>query len=198
VRRNVLAPLQDALAVPRARVTGWLEGLQPRERRLVVAGAVAAALLFAWIAVIEPIGEAIERLDRGLTVARRDAASIDELAARHRRLSAEVSGLERGSAAGDDAGASVFAQLESIAVPIAGRERITAMNPSTRTVADNLTEEAVELRLEGVTMRSLVSLLHALEHRDRPMALVRVSFKRQYKNPELVDATLVVARLRPR
>jgi type II secretory pathway component PulM len=194
----MLDGVRDALAIPRARMAQWLDQLQPRERGLVIAGAIAAGLLFVWIAVIEPIGDAIERLDRGLVAARRDAAAIDELAARHRRLSSEVRALESGAGQGDGPAISVFAQLESIAVPIAGRERITAMNPSTRTVADNLTEESVELRLEGIPMRSLVGLLHALEHRERPMSLVRLSFKRQFKNPELVDATLVVARLRPR
>ena len=39
--------------------------------------------------------------------------------------------------------------------------------------------------------------VHAIEQRDKPMHLARVSFKRKYKNPELVDATLVVSRLRP-
>jgi Type II secretion system (T2SS), protein M len=189
--------LREALATPRARLTGWLEQLEPRERRLVMVSAVAAALLLAWLAVVEPIADSLERLDRGLQAARRDAALVGELAARHRQLQAEVGTLERAAESGDGA-TSVFAQLESIAVPIAGRERITAMNPSSRSVGDQLTEESVELRIEGISMRSLVSLLHAIEQRERPFVLLRLSFKRQYKNPELLDATLVVARLRPR
>ena len=189
------AVLRDALAAPRARMAGWFAQLETRERRLVVGGAIAALCVVVWLGVVEPIGEALERLDRGIQAARRDAAVVGGLAARYKRLQAQASGLERASA--DESGnTSVFAQLESIAVPIAGRERIAAMNPSTRSVGERLTEESVELRLEGVPMRSLVSLLHAIEQRDRPLALVRVSFKRQYKNPELVDATLVVARLR--
>ena len=54
----------------------------------------------------------------------------------------------------------------------------------------------MEMRVEGIQMKSLVSLLYAIEQRDKPMHLARVSFKRKYKNPELVDATLVVSRLR--
>ncbi|HZR83173.1 MAG TPA: type II secretion system protein GspM [Candidatus Binatia bacterium] len=189
--------VQGALAAPRARVADWLEQLQPRERWMVGAAAVAAGLLIVWLAIVAPIQDALERLDRGLAAARRDAAAIGQLAGRYRSLRAQVSALEQAAGStGDEA--SVFAQLESIAVPIAGREHITAMNPSSRPVADDLTEEAVEVRVEGIPMRSLVSLLHALEHRERPLPLVRVSVKRQYKNPELVDATLVVARLHPK
>jgi type II secretory pathway component PulM len=195
VIERFLAPAREAVARARTRAAEWLGGLEPRERWLVLAGGGAALLVLAWIAVVEPIGEALERLDRSIQAARRDAEVIGGLAGRYRALQTQVNALERtGGDAAD--GTTVFAQLESIAVPIAGRERIAAMNPSSRSVGERLTEESVELRLEGVPMRSLVNLLHAVEQRDRPLALVRVSFKRQYKNPELVDATLVVARLR--
>ena len=184
------------LAVPRARLSAWLDGLQPRERRLVLGAAAVSGLLLAWLAVVEPFQESVATLERGLVAARRDAGAVGELAAGYRSLKSEVDRLET-SLSGDRETDSAFARLESIAVPIVGRERITAMNPSTRAVADGLTEEAVEMRVEGIPMRQLVSLLHAIEQRDRPMHLARVSFKRKYKNPELVDATLVVSRLRP-
>jgi len=195
VIERLLAPLRNALAAPLARVTGWLAQLETRERTLVLGAALAALCAIVWLGVVDPIGESLERLDRGIQAARRDAGLVGGLAARYKRLQAQASSVERAGTS-DDGTASVFAQLESIAVPIAGRERIAAMNPSTRSVGERLTEESVELRIEGVPMRSLVNLLHAIEQRDRPLNLVRVSFKRQYKNPELVDATLVVARLR--
>lgn len=186
-----------AFETPRARIAEWLGQLQPRERGLVGAAAAVSGLLLLWLGVVEPIGDAISRLDRGLVVARRDAGAIDDLVTRHRALSAEVARLERTSSAGDTPSSSVFARLEAIAVPIAGREHIGAMNPSTRQVGDRLTEESVEMRLDGVPLRSLVNLLYSIEHREQGLQLVRLSFKRQFKSPELVDATLVVARLRP-
>jgi len=102
----------------------------------------------------------------------------------------------RGASAGNG-GPSLFAQLESLSVPIAGRERIVAMNPSTRTISNELTEEMVEMRIEGITMRALVNLLYAIENRDPPMSVERVAVKRQYKDQTRVDATVVVARIRP-
>lgn len=192
---RIRAAIERAIAGPRARITEWLNQLQPRERWMVLAASSVAAILILWLGVIDPLGDSLDSLDRSLAVARRDAGAVGELVSRYRRLSAEVAQIEQ-SAGSQDTQGSVFAQLESIAVPIAGRERITAMNPSTRTVADKLTEETVELRLEGVPMRTLINLLYSIEHRDRPLALVRLSFKRQFKSPELVDATLVVARLR--
>jgi type II secretory pathway component PulM len=187
--------IERAVAGPRQRVSAFLEQLQPRERRLVVWATVATAALLVWFAVIDPIADSVASLDRDLTRTRRDAAQIGDLVARYKGLQSDVAALERANAS--HAGESAFAQLESIAVPIVGREHITAMNPSTRAVGEKLQEESVEMHVEGVPMRGLISLLYSIENRDRPMQAVRVAFKRQYKNPELVDATLVVARVRP-
>jgi hypothetical protein len=65
-------------------------------------------------------------------------------------------------------------------------------------VSDRVEEETVDMRLEGVPLRDLLELLYAIEYRDPPLQLARAAFKREYKNPELIDTTLVVARLRPR
>lgn len=192
---NLRSAIARLAAGPRRRIAGWLEGLQPRERRMVLTAAAVAALLFAWLAIAEPITDALARLDRGLAAARRDSVTVGELTGRYRTMRDEVSHLEEAMSGAQGAN-SAFAQLESIAVPIVGRDKITAMNPTTRTVGDKLSEESVEMRVEGIQMKSLVSLLYAIEQRDKPMHLARVSFKRKYKNPELVDATLVVSRLR--
>jgi type II secretory pathway component PulM len=187
--------LERAVAKPRQRVAAFLEQLQPRERRFVVLAAGAAAVLVVWLAILDPIADSVASLDRDLTRTRRDAAQIGDLVARYKTLQGDVTTLERANAS--HAGESAFAQLESIAVPIVGREHITAMNPSTRAVGEKLQEESVEMRIEGVPMRGLISLLYAIENRDRPMQAVRVAFKREFKNPELIDATLVVARVHP-
>ena len=149
-----------------------------------------------WLGVVEPLGESLARLERDVARGREDAASIGDLVERYRTLRSEVDRLERG-ATGEQGGASLFAQLEAIAVPVAGRERIVAMNPSTRAIGNELQQEMVEMRIEGITMRALVNLLYAVENREPPIAVERVAVKRQYKDQSRVDATVVVARLRP-
>jgi len=180
----------------RARANESLGKLAPRERALVLGAGVVTLVLLLWLGIVEPLGDSLSRLDRDVARGRDDAASIGSLVARYRALHAEVDGLER-SAKGDQGGASLFAQLESISVPIAGRERIIAMNPSTRTIGNELQQELVELRIEGITMRALVQLLYAVENRDPPITIERLGVKRQYKDATRVDATVVVARLRP-
>lgn len=180
----------------RERATEALGRLAPRERLMVLGAGSVTLLLILWLGVIDPIFDSLARLDRDVARGRDDASTIGELVARYRALRGEVDKLEK-SATSDQGGASLFAQLESIAVPIAGRERIIAMNPSTRAVGNELQEELVEVRIEGITMRALVSLLYAVESRDPPIAVERLAVKRQYKDQSRVDATVVVSRLRP-
>lgn len=194
--RDGTSTLGRLVAPLRLKLTEALGRLAPRERALVLGAAGVTSVLLLWLAVIEPLGESLSRLERDVARSREDASSIGELVTRYRALRAEVDRLERG-AASERGGASLFAQLESIAVPVAGRERIVAMNPSTRALGNELQQELVEMRIEGITMRGLVNLLHAIENREPPIAIERVAVKRQYKDQTRVDATVVVARLRP-
>ncbi len=180
----------------RERASEALGRLAPRERMLVLGAGGVTLLLIVWLGVVDPLVESLAKLDRDVARGRDDAATIGDLVGRYRALHGEVDKLEKG-AASDQGGASLFAQLESIAVPIAGRERIIAMNPSTRAVGNELQEELVEVRIEGITMRALVSLLYAVESRDPPIAVERLSVKREYKDQSRIDATIVVSRLRP-
>jgi hypothetical protein len=180
----------------RERASEALGRLAPRERMLVLGAGAVTLLLLVWLGIIDPLTESLTKLDRDVARGRDDAASIGQLVARYRALRGEVDKLEK-SATSDQGGASLFAQLESIAVPLAGRERIIAMNPSTRAVGNELQEELVEMRIEGITMRALVSLLYGIESRDPPIAVERLAVKRQYKDQSRVDATVVVSRLRP-
>lgn len=178
------------------RVRSRLEGLEPRERMMLATAAAITLALVAWLGVWDPLTARLERLDRRIAAARRDRTEIARLLAKHARLSRELAELER--RAGSEGGTSLFAQLELMTVPLVGRERIQAMNPSTHPVGERFQEESVDLRLSGVTMADLVRLLYDVEDGRPPMSVSRLGFKRQYKDPALLDVTLVVSRLRPR
>lgn len=189
--------IERLLEGPRTRVTEFLTRLSPRERNLLFGALATSAVLFLWLLVYEPMTNTLSRLDRQIATARRDAALVAALSQRYQTLRQAVGKLEEGGSAGPD-GSSLFAQLESTTVPIVGRERIVSMNPSSRPVGDRFEEEIVDMRLEGVPLREAIELLYTIEYKDPPMRLSRAAFKREYKDPSLVDATLVVARLTPR
>lgn len=182
------------LALDKLRL--WLDGLAPRERILVYIAAPVTLVIVAWLGVYEPMADSLTRLDRNLERARTDARSLEELVVRHQALSREVSRLEKKAQRGGDG--SLFSQLESITVPVIGREGISSMNPTIRDVDEDFREESIDMRLEGVSSQRFIRLLHAIEVRSGGMNVERATFKRQYKDPTLLDATIVVSRLQPR
>jgi hypothetical protein len=100
--------------------------------------------------------------------------------------------LERGGA-----DFSLFSHLEGVTRDVTSRDRVAAMNPSTRTVGEDLQEEDVEMRLSGVSLREVVGLLYRVEKTDLPLLVSRIQMKKRYDQPFVYDATLVVGRLRP-
>jgi hypothetical protein len=115
---------------------------------------------------------------------------------RYLRLRAEDEVVRRRLASGG-ADFSLFSHLESVTRDVLPRERVAAMNPSTRNVSEDLQEEDVEMRLSGITLRELVSLLYQVEKGDLPLLVSRLQMKKRFDQPYVFDTTLVVARLRP-
>lgn len=187
---------QSLFLAPRERLARFLAGLEPRERVLLLLAASVSAALLLWLGVWEPLRGQLDGLDRAVAAARRDQVEIARLKARYQELESALRDLEQ--RASSDGGSSLFAQLESLTVPIIGRERITAMNPQTRAVGDRFEEESVDMRIDGVPMRELVKLLHEIEDGDPPMEVTRAAFKRQYKDATQLDVSLVVSRLKPK
>ena len=189
--------LQRLLGPPRERARAFIAGLEPRERNLLYVAAGVTVALLLWLAVWEPLAGQLDGLDQKIAAAKRDLGDIERLKVRQEELEAQVENLERRAGDTENA-ASLFAQLESVTVPIVGRERITAMNPQSRAVGDRFEEESVDMRLDGVPVRELVKLLHEIEDGEPPMEVARAALKRQYKDPTQLDVSLVVARLKPK
>jgi len=92
---------------------------------------------------------------------------------------------------------SLFSHLESVSREALSPDRIAAMNPSSRTLSDELQEDDVEMRLSAVTLRDMVELLYRVEKTDLPLLVSRLQLKKRFDQPYVFDATMVVARLHP-
>lgn len=178
-----------------ARAAALVERLSPRERMLLGIGAGAALLVAVW-ALAGVLAERRATLQAQIAASERDVGEMARLRDRYLALKSERDvvrkKLERGG--GDF---SLFSHLEGVTRDTLSRDRVAAMNPSTRTVAEDLQEEDVEMRLSGVSLRELVGLLYRVEKSDLPLLVSRIQMKKRFDQPFVYDATLVVGRLRP-
>lgn len=177
------------------RLAALLERLSPRERVLLGAGAAIGVVVLVWV-LAGVLAEQRGALHAQIAASERDVAEMARLRDRYLQLQAERDvvrrKLERGGA-----DFSLFSHLEGVTRDVLSRERVAAMNPSTRTVSEELQEEDVEMRLSGVSLRETVALLYRVEKRDLPLLVSRIQMKKRFDQPFVYDATLVVGRLRP-
>lgn len=177
------------------RFAALIERLSPRERVLLGAGGAIGAAILVW-ALAGSLAERRTALKAQIAASERDVVEMTRLRDRYALLRAERDlvrrKLERGGA-----DFSLFAHLEGVTRDVVSRDRIAAMNPSTRTVAEDLQEEDVEMRLSGVSLREVVGLMYRVEKTDLPLLVSRIQMKKRFDQPFVYDATLVVGRLRP-
>ena len=179
----------------RRRLEQLVERLSPRERLLLGAAGTVTALLVCWL-VASALTERRQTLGAQIVASERELGEIVTLSDRFAHLRADSDAIQRTLASGG-ADFSLFSHLESVTREVLSRERVAAMNPSTRNVSEELQEEDVEMRLSGVSLRELVSLLYRVEKSDLPLLVSRLQMKKRFDQPYVFDATLVVGRLRP-
>ncbi len=177
------------------RLTALVERLSPRERVLLGVGVAAGLLVVVW-GLAGFLAERRATLQAQIAASERDVGEMMRLRDRYLRLRAERDLVQRTLARGGT-DFSLFSHLESVTRDTLGRERVAAMNPSTRTVGEDLEEEDVEMRLSGVSLRELVGLLYRVEKTDLPLLVSRMQMKKRFDQPFVYDAVLVIGRLRP-
>jgi hypothetical protein len=177
------------------RIALMLERLSPRERVLVGGAAAVTVLLLLWL-VATMVGDRRQTLQAQITSSERDLKEMVSLRDRYLRLRTERDAVQRRLASGGT-DFSLFSHLEGVSREALAPDRVAAMNPSTRTVSDELQEEDVEMRLSGVSLRDMVGLLYRVEKSDTPLLVSRLQMKKRYDQPYVFDATLVVGHLHP-
>ena len=164
---------------------------QLREKRLLV-GAVGV-VLFLGLAVggIHAIMAARERLDLRISSGERRLQELLELELAYRRLTAENAGLKEtlGKRRQDF---TLFGFLEALANRDGLKSQIEFMRPSVKGLNETFQEEQVEMRLNGVGMKSLIPYLYHIETAPERIRVKRLTLRPQQRNPALLEVNLVV------
>lgn len=185
----------NAITALLRRFAALIERLSPRERVLVGAGGAIGVVVLVW-ALAGVLAERRTTLQAQIAASEREVAEMGRLRDHYLQLRADRDvvrrKLERGGA-----DFSLFSHLEGVTRDVVSRDRVAAMNPSTRAVAEDLQEEDVEMRLSGVSLREVVALLYRVEKADLPLLVSRLQMKKRFDQPFVYDATLVIGRLRP-
>jgi type II secretory pathway component PulM len=175
-------------------ISSLLTRLSPRERFAVGSAAVALGLAVGYAFIIDPLWEMYAHLQARIATKEREVREIAALRQTYETLRREVEGLRppQGPAP------SPFAVLEGLATTTLGRDKLTAINPAGHETYEGVERETIELRLSGVSLQEVVTLLYKMDTAGSMLRCTNLTLKKRYKDPYTFDVALTAIAFTPR
>ncbi len=178
----------DRLRKLRADLETWFGQLSQRER-LMVSAAGATIVLFVIFLVSASISRGIASREARIEDKTKILSQVGKLAEGYRRAQAEKQQLE-GRLKGQQV--PLLSHISQTGATL-GIE-VNDLRPSGQPQeANGIVEESVEVSLARIDLPKLSRFLQALEHGQGVVKIQRLRLSTRSDDPQLVDATLVVA-----
>jgi hypothetical protein len=177
----------------------FLQRLSARERNLLGVAVAAAAVIAFYTLVWEPLALAKEKVERQIRVKQQELVEIQDLRTRYMELLNRLEASRKIiDPANFDENFSLFPHIEStVGKVLGGRDKIRSMSPKTKAINDAYVEEAVELKLDGISLTELVEMMYSIEKGEQPLRFSRLSIKKRRRDPHQFDVTATVSMLKP-
>lgn len=171
-----------------------LNNLTQRERLFVLVGGLALLAVLVYLTVIEPYRQMLDHLDRQISAGRQQVADALVLKQELLQLQTELGRARNQGGARKDFALIPF--VENLAIRIASKENLVNMRPQPPATVEDLTEEAVNIKLEKLSLEQLVRMLHAIDSADAYLQVKNLQLKRRFEDVSLLDATMTIATYR--
>lgn len=164
---------------------------QLRQKQFLV-GAVGVMLFLGLaLGVVHAVVGARERLELRIATDERRLQELLELEQAYRELTAENVGLKEAlSKRRPDF--TLFGFLEALANRDGLRSQIEFMRPSVKALNETFQDEQVEMRLNGIGVKSLIPYLYHIETAPEQIRVKRLTMRPQQRNPSLLEVNLVL------
>jgi general secretion pathway protein M len=179
-------------------IQNFFQRMSSRERALMGAAVATACILGFYTLVWEPLTENRVRAERLIESRQDDVAEIKRMRLEYMEL---LTRLEVSRNIIDtkniDSDFSLFPHIEStVSAVLGGREKIRSMSPKTKAINDAYREEAVELRLDGITLDQLVDMMVRIEKGKHPLRVTRLQIKKRRRDTQQFDVMATVSMLK--
>ena len=168
--------------------------LTPKDRRALVIGISALALFLLVQFVLFPLLDKRKRLNRGINIRQKGLVEMQEMQSRYTQLSRQSNTLEQlVSRRSGEFG--LFSFLEKMAAEAEVKENIAYMKPSDATGDGELQQSMVEMKLNAINLKQLVSFLERIESPENIVELKRISIQENKKQEGTLDVIMQVISL---
>jgi type II secretory pathway component PulM len=172
--------------------------LRDREKRVLVIGGAAAAVLLILAFVVIPGVSRFKSQGRAVAAAEADLAELRKARPEIERIQKEAdakAGIVRDAANVKDAPLSrITSALQEAGIP---QSALNIKSGGVRT-GELFREESFDVRIENVTYLEAVKTLQRLSAGSLPVAIRSATLKSRYDDPRYLDVTLRVGYLTPK
>lgn len=163
-----------------------------REKRVIIWGGVAIALVLFFQFGISPALERMKTLDRLVMQKEREVQEMQGLRETYLARKTVMEEVNRSlNRRGQEF--AIFSFLEDLANKTGIKSNIMYMKPALSTSGDLFRESSVEMKLEGIALPALIQYLFEIERAPQLLRIRRLHVKPRAANPDMLDVTVQVA-----
>jgi general secretion pathway protein M len=168
--------------------------LNQRERIFVAVGGGILVLALVYFAIVAPYRSALRKLDQQIEARSAQVQEVKLLQTSYLDLKQQMAQVER--LLDNRQGFTSLTFIEGLVEQTAGRENLLSMRPQSPETRNEFIIDAVEIKLEKLTLEQVLELLVGIEEADAPMQVKNLYLKQRFDDRSLLDATMTVTSLR--
>jgi hypothetical protein len=165
--------------------------LTPREKLLIVASAVVAAVWILFAFTMKPVIARMETLKRTIPGKQSELAKLRARSAEYVLLRDSLANLQT-KVASQDKGFELLPFLELLFGQCGLAEKVSKMKPYVLPLGSNYREIIVEINLDNVTLGQLVNFLCKVESSNVLVKAQSLHIKKNPTNPDQLDSTFQI------
>ena len=168
-----------------------LDSLDGREKRVLFGGIIFVLCFFVLQLVILPLLDVRTNLETSIEKKNRELEKIEQLKEEYQRLKAQEGGIQA-MIAERSPGFTLFTFLDKQVTEAQVKKQIKYMKPSTEEGDDNLNESMVEMKLQHITLKALVSFIMLVESEENVVSIRRISVQESGNEQGYLDVILQI------
>lgn len=161
------------------------------KRQLVVSGSIFLAVMILIFWIIIPGMNYLDSLQNDYAVNKQRLENILRLEAEYNSRLNQAG--QEGGRGRQGPGFSLFAFLDERANHLGIKDNIDFMRPSSRTTADGLKENIVEISMNNLYLSQLLPFLHSVEYSENMIRIVRLTLRSQNGDHGPLNVNMVLS-----
>lgn len=161
--------------------------LEQRDKRVLIIGGIAAALILLFVFVLSPLLSDLARKKDLIPRKERDLAEMRVLKEQYLEMQQRLQQVQEiASKRGP-----LLTEIENITRRANLSSKIVSLKPQTGIQTESFKESIVEIRLDNITLYDVVNYVFLLE--KNALRIRKLYFKPRFDNPKLLNATILVS-----